>query len=318
MICAGADDATLSSEDVFGAKLLDALPQVTPVGPVATIGGSPAIRVADGPQDTLCLTIGDRPFSALGCAVVSPNFDTNLPGAVDRLRDPTQVALAVPHNVAAIRLSSADRSVARTIPTVAGEAYTGRYAGLVRFIVAQANQRALTRVELVDAAGAVLHEEESSADVPFELANPRVLAARRLAGRTGGPSLWQTTVRAAGDTRRCLGLTTGPRPSADEPCRVTRSERAVLLNASCVTRRLTVAVVAAPGTRVRADVGAASTRRVRLRNGVGLLTLPASRPLQALTVIRNGRSRRVQIRAPAAGRQCGWEVIRRIEPGDLR
>ena len=89
----------------------------------------------------------------------------------------------------------------------------------------------------------------------------------------------------------------------------------MLLEASCVTHRLTVAVVAASGTRVRADAGASSARPLRLRNGVGLLTLPASRPLRALTVTRRGRTRRVQIRAPAAARQCGWKAIRKLEQG---
>ncbi len=314
VFCAGPDDETLIS-DLFLAALLNELPPVTPAGPVATIAGSPTIRVADGSGDTLCLAIGDRPFTPLGCAVISPSFESG-PGALDRARDPTQFALAVPASVAAIRLSSADRSVVRTIPTVAGEAYTGRYAGFARFVaVAGADGRELVRLEMLDEAGAVLHEEESAGEVPFELANPRVLTARRVAGRIGGPSLWQTTLRTADETRHCLALTAGPRPAEEDRCQATRSDRSVLLSSSCAPRRLTVAVVAAPGTHVRADVDAASPRPLRLRNGVGLLTLPASKPLRALTLIRSGRARRVQIQAPAATRQCGWRTIRTIEQG---
>ncbi len=315
VICAGPNDAALSSDDIFFPPL-DELPQVTPTGPVATIAGSPAIRVGDGPGDTLCLAIGERPFTALGCAVVSPNVGSDGPGAVDRPLDPMQFALALPVSVAAIRLSSTDRSVARTMSTIAGEAYTGRYAGRVRFVaVAVTDQREIARVELLDAAGAVLHEEQSSGQVPFELADPRVLMARRVAGRIGRASLWQTTLRAGDETRRCLALTAGPRPSGDDRCQAMRSDRSVLLDASCASRRLTVAVVAASGTRARADVGASSRRSLRLRNGVGLLTLPASKPLRALTLTRRGRSRRVEIRAPAATRQCGWKAVRKIDQG---
>jgi hypothetical protein len=314
VICSAKDDEVLTTETGFLAQLAEQVP-VTSASPVATIDGTPAIRVADGPGDSLCLAIGDKPFTVLGCSVVSPQLDLGSP-VVAQQRGAMQFAMAVPARVAAIRLSNADRSVARTIPTVAGEAYTGRYAGYVRFAaVTVTNRSLLPRLELLDAAGIILHvvQEERGDGIPFEFSDPRVLSARRVAGRVGGPSLWQTTLRGGSETRRCLSVTAGPRPSEDDRCQATRSNAAVLLDASCVTHRLTVAVVAAPGTRVRAHVDGAAPRSLRLRNGVGLLTLPASKPLRSLTLTRRGRSQRVQIQAPAGARQCGWNGARKIE-----
>ncbi len=69
-----------------------------------------------------------------------------------------------------------------------------------------------------------------------------------------------------------------------------------------------------PGTRAFADVGVSKPRRLRLRDGIGLLTLPAATPLRALTFVRKGRVRRVRIDAPPAARQCGWGAARAIAP----
>lgn len=279
------------------------VPPLTPAGPVTTIAGSPVVRVADGSADTLCVASGDRPFTALGCSVVSPTFD-DLPGALNRLLTTGEFVLAVPAEVATVRLTSADRRAARSIPTVAGDGYAGRYAGFVRFVAASgAGIRELPRVELLDAAGKILHEADEKL-----FGTRRLVSARRVAGRMGSPSLWRTTLRDSDGTRRCLALTAGPRPSADDVCQATASSATALLHASCVTRRLTVAVSVRSGTRVLADVGTATPRRLRLRNGVGLLTLPASRPLRALTFIRRGRARRVRLQAPPGARQCGWSA----------
>ena len=81
-----------------------------------------------------------------------------------------------------------------------------------------------------------------------------------------------------------------------------------LLLASCATRRLTVAVALRAGTRVLADTGAAP-RSVRLREGLGLLTLAPGARLRSLTFIREGRRQRVRLDAPPAARQCGWRSV---------
>ncbi len=81
------------------------------------------------------------------------------------------------------------------------------------------------------------------------------------------------------------------------------------------THRLSVAVAARADTQVLADVGAGKPRRLRLRNQAGLITLPATTRLRALTFIRKGRVLRVRINAPAASRQCGWRGTRDPDPG---
>ena len=283
------------------------LPSVTPAGPIATIPGSPGMQVADGAADTLCITIAGRPFKPLGCGVPSPVLGEEL-GVLDDILDPRAFAVAVPVQVAAVRLSSADRKRTQTMPTVAGAEYRGRYAGHLRFASATlANSAELTRLELLDAAGNVLVDE--SADEEENLTVPTVGRSRRLAGRPGAPSLWQTNVRdAGGPAQHCLTLTAGPEPSPLDNCRATRETESVLLDASCVTHRLSVGFAVRPGTRVVAHTGGSMRRAVRLRRGYGVLTLAGTQPLRAVTFIRKGRSRRVAIEAPPAAKQCGWNL----------
>ena len=87
----------------------------------------------------------------------------------------------------------------------------------------------------------------------------------------------------------------------------------MLLAASCVTHRLTVAVTPGAGTRVLAGTGGSRMRAIPLRRGAGLLTLPATRPLTSLVYVRRGRSTRVRIGAPAGARQCGWSAAPQIK-----
>jgi len=285
---------------------LDALPLVTPGTPDAPLAGPPAFRVADGPAGTLCLAIGDNPFRAGGCGIVSPWLGEQL-GAVDSYADPQAFALAVPARVATVRLSSPDGTGVRSIPTDPGVGYAGRYAGKVRFAAATFAGAAEPRIDLLDAAGAVLFGGAETDDSLARL-SARLGSPRRVAGRAGNPSLWQTTARFEAFTFPCFALTDGPPPVGDDRCQ-SGGDTAVLLAASCVTHRLSVAVRARAGTRVLADVGASKPRRLPLRSGTGLLTLPATSPLRALTFVRRGRARRVRIDAPPAARQCGWSFL---------
>jgi hypothetical protein len=283
-------------------------PPVTPGGAVTTIPGSPAMQVADGPADTLCIALAERPFDALGCSIVSP---LGSHAAVDDLFDPHALAQALPAQVATVRLSSTDRKVVRSIPTDPGIGYSGRYAGHVRFVaLSLANTDQLTRLEFLDAAGEVLYDSDlESSDESVVV--PRVGQARRVAGRAGAPSLWRTDVREGTHTKRCLSLSAGA-PGPTENCQSTGSD-AVLLDASCATHRLSVGIAARAGTRVVADTGHLARRTVRLRRLMAVLTLPSGRPLRSLTFIRRGRKRRVEIGAPPAGRQCGWHFSPDVE-----
>jgi hypothetical protein len=288
------------------ALLID-LPPVTPAGPVTTIPGAPAIQVADGPADTLCIALPGKPFDGLGCGIVSPVLSDQL-GTFDNVISPTAFALAVPARVATVRLSSGDGKTVRSIPTVPDTGYRGRYAGKVRFASASiAGLAALTRLELLDAAGAVLYREGDSAD-DIVIGLPRVGRARRIAGRAGRPSLWQTNVRDDQTVDRCLSLTDGPAPGPKDNCQADRGNTTVLLDASCSTHRLSVGIAVRAGTRVVAETGTKARRAVRLHGGAAVLTLPGGRALRALTFTYEGHQRRVEIGAPPAAEQCGWHL----------
>ena len=294
--CAIHDDNSGLTDYFFGFG--DGLPPV-PVGAGTAITGPPAFRVADGPADTLCLALGDEPFTAVGCKVVAPSL-SEPHRLMDDDIDPRVAVFAVPTRVAVVRLSSTIGATALDIPTVVADGYSGRYAGSVRFATARLPRYYdLPRLELFDAAGKLLVRKDEHRTNPRD-AERRGFAPRRVAGAVGAPSLWQARSTLAGETLRCLTLTPGPPPSDDEPCGAYRSRETVLLDASCATHRLTIAVAVRPGTRVLADIGAAAPRRVRLHDGAGLLTLRPGSPLRSVTFIRKSGARRVRLDAPPA------------------
>jgi hypothetical protein len=309
--CADDDDGfSIGSMTSLG---VDELPVIA-TGPAAAPAGPAAFRVADGPAGSLCMAVGDRPFRLGGCGVVSPWLG-ELVAAVDSYADPHALVLAVPERVAAVRISSADRKVVRTIPTTAADGYAGAHAGHVRFAATTfASVSELERVEPLDATGAILwHGAEIDDGFLLGFSGAVLGSPRRVAGRAGRPSLWQTRGSLLGRVGQCYTLTDGRRPDHGDECENDSDGPTVLLDASCRTHRLTVAVVAPAATRVLADVGTSGRRRLRLRNGRALLTLAPASPLRALTFIRNGRVRRLQISAPPAARQCGWSAVRSFE-----
>ena len=310
--CASASE----SENDLGRLLSNAVddpPAVTPVGPVATLAGPPPFRVADGPGGTLCIAVADRPFTALGCALVSTDLSDTL-GSFDRLVGPRAFVLAVPARVATVRIAGPGGRGTRDIATVPGDGYGGRYAGYVRFAAATvSSHHELSRIALLDEAGSVLHDgHENPTSGPIAVSQT---PARRIAGRTGGPSLWQTTARYAGRSTRCLALTAGPPPTGSSVCQAFRATASVLLDASCATRRLTIAIATAPGARVLADTGASGSRAVALRDGAGLLTLAPGSALRSLAIARGRSTTRLRLDAPPARRQCGWTAAQEVQLG---
>ncbi|MEY2440902.1 MAG: hypothetical protein QOJ46_328 [bacterium] len=309
VLCAisGAGDPALgiAGESPFFMSLPGALPPVEPVGPVTTIASSPAMRVADGPGDSLCVAVADRPFTALGCGVVSPLFSQVL-GTYDDINAPHAFAVVLPSRVATLRIAGPAGKGTRDIPTLPGTGYAGPYAGYVRFAAGSiADFRELSRIEYLDASGTVLYAEPNTGSLD-ELTKPRFTSPRRIAGRAKAPSLWQTTLRAGEETLHCLALTRGEKPARNAACQAGRTSRSVLLDAPCETHRLTVAVAVDAGTRVFATSGASRVRPIGLRRGAGILTLPARTGLRALTFVRKGRRNRVRVDAPPGTRQCGW------------
>jgi hypothetical protein len=292
----------------FGAvSEIDDAPHVTPLGPVAAVPGSPALRIADGPDATLCMALGDDPFTGLACDVIGPSLAEPFE-ILDDFDRPRALALALPARVATVRLTSRDGK-SRDVPTVAADGYAGLYAGRVRFAVtAIAGHAGRERVALLDAAGRTLHVETSDSSL-LDI-RVRDLPARRVAGRPGRPSVWQSGFVFKGRTTRCVSLTAGPAPPADERCSVARgASPAILLDASCATHRLTVAVAAGAGTRAIARTSDGRDRRIALRRGVGVLTLARSLGVRSLSIVSPGaKPRTVALHAPAGGAQCGWDA----------
>jgi len=279
---------------------------ITPVGPVTTVAGQPVFRVADGPGQSLCLALEDQPFTSGDCVIVPPGV--GIPGgAYDNALDPRAFVLALPADVAVVRLTDSG-GARREIATIAGEGYAGAYAGRVRFAAARiAGPGDLARIDLLDAAGRILHTQDSGSSGP----EVRTLKARRVAGQVGRASLWQSGFRYGETTSRCLMLTDGPAP-LNIGCTESRAGQvAVLLRASCATRRLTVAVTAPVGSRIVAVTGEGRSRVMAMRRGAALLTLSPGSGLRSLRVVPRSRRERVyrlMLRAPAGARQCGWEA----------
>ncbi len=315
-----ADGSTFSSAG-FGLEVLDptrslldvldGAPEATPVGPVTEVPGTPGFRVADGPDGTLCVAVAGHPFTATGCRLVTPGYDESL-GAPDSYARPRAFVQVVPAQVATVRIS-AKGGTPRAIATVAGDGYTGVYAGRVRFAAATVTGFAeLRRTELLDASGRVLHTETDDTTAA-DFAPARTGPPRRLAGTRAHPSLWATHVRPPFGVRRspCLALTPGAPPAAGARCQAIRAGAAtVLVGVPCTTHRLTLAVATSTGARVLADTGRGAPVAVATRRGVAVLTLPAARGLRAVTILRPGRPRvRFAVRAPAGAAQCGWTAV---------
>lgn len=306
------DEPVPSLADVLGSsdRLLNpfgSIPPVTPAGPVTTLAGPPRVRVADGPAGTLCLAVGNGPFTPLGCRVVPPLPD-DLAGTFGDFRHPRAFVVAVPAEVATVRVSGPRGRGTRDIPTVVPTGYGGRYAGRIRLAAAHlASLSALSAVTLLDAAGRVLYSDAE--DAGSTSLTPRVGPSRRIAGSAGRPSLWRTPITGDGSVSECLLVTAGGRPPAGPRCAALRvgHEPVAILSASCATHRLTVAVLVDAGEQVRAGVAGGRTLAVPLRAGAGLVTLRPTDALRSIGVVRHGaRTVSVAVTAPPAAAQCGY------------
>ena len=302
VLCANPDE--VASIDLSAP--LDNPLLITPLGPLTTLASTPPVRIADGPDDTLCLAFAAAPLSALGCNVVSP-YLSRARKVLDSTDSPRAFAVALPASVAAMRISTT-RGPARANATLVPGGYGGRYAGRVRVAVAAISGYAeLAKVDYLDATGRVLYREPASPVAA--LGDSVVSGPRRLAGRPGRPSLWQTSYSGGGATSRCLALTGGRAPARDAPCVSREPGLTALLSASCASRRLTVGVTAPAGARVTARLSKGRARAFTLLAGAGLLTLPSRAGLRSLTIAPRGdRARGLRVRAPSGAGQCGWEA----------
>jgi hypothetical protein len=224
--------------------------------------------------------------------------------------------LVVPAQVATLRYPGPDGRVALEIPAIE----PAGYAGAMRVAAAATpGPRRLATLELLDAGGRVLSRDD---DPPTGRPEPRPATPRRVLGRAGAPSLWQTALHVDRESYECLALTDGARPAAGAVCEVSRVMEFALLQASCATHRLTVAVAVPARTRVVVGTGA-QPRNVRLRAGLGLLTLAPSARLRSLGTRRRVRPRRAARGPPVRlaqrhGRHGAGRAGARVAPGALR
>jgi hypothetical protein len=228
-------------------------------------------------------------------------------GTADNLSKPRAFALVVPANVALVRLAGGGRTIAEAA-TVAAPGYAGRYAGLVRFAtlkVAEGESFEIGRADYLDASGRLLYREEDSGSEPPPTV--RTLPARRIAGRAGAPSLWQTTSLYGSRRLSCLQITPGSRPGKKALCAAIRTAATVLLDAPCTTHRMTVAIAATVGSQASAETSA-GRRPIALRSGAGIVTLGPGTSLRAVRIVRKGRVKRVAINAAPVRSQCGWSA----------
>jgi hypothetical protein len=243
---------------------------------VAAALGEHRLLVRDADEDRMCAGI-DRVRRCL-----LPPVDPQLAQVARR---DGLVAAVLPAEVARVRLPDGN-----VVPTVPGEAYDGRYAGRVRFLLARSPRG---RLAFLDAQGDELAVTPGG-ERPEPTAGPVTLARgdgwRLRAERHG-------EVACLGMTRRCqLGLLGFPSAYADVRC-----GRRPLLWGAAPARQ--VAAILRGGRILPARVLRLPRRLGRGRAFV--LELPRRAEVVAL---RFG-AERVRFPLPPAGRQCGYAVF---------
>ena len=197
------------------------------------------------------------------------------------------------------------------VPTHAGDGYTGRYAGRLRWFSATAPARPLL-VELLDEAGQALTQ------AGFQ--EPRLAApAKRLLRVRGGASVVAGTLERAfeGTGGTCVALVRGAPPRAGAECDGEVVLEAAVGEVDCTLRAAVIVVgVSARARRVAVRLGDGSrrvvpVRRVSDRERVAVVVPPARLAVRGITVRgAGGRAiERLPARVPPAARQCGYGLF---------
>jgi hypothetical protein len=264
---------------------------------VAAEAGGHRLLVRDAEGDRLCVGVDRLLADGSDCVLPPPFVDVAF-----ALRDGGAVFAVLPAEVARVRLPGG-----REVPTVAG-GYTGRYAGAVRFLLAEADFGVADRIRLLDAAGDtigrlfVFTPENSRLERPMS----RLAAGRGwrlLAGRYAGVP--------------CLGLAFG-REAPD--CGVAGADTAAI-SVRCAPRVAVLYGRLARGARpprVLLRGGRSLRPRVlRLPRRLGhrrafVLQLPRRAEVVALRV----RGERLTFPLLPAARQCGYGIWQTFESNE--
>ena len=274
----------------------------SPVLPPAP--GDQSAGEADGHRLVVRDAAGDRL-----CAGVDrlTGDDCGLPPADPRdigllVRDGV-VAAALPGDVARVRLPGG-----REVATLPGDGYTGRYAGRVRFLLAEVGANTLGFLRLLGADGRSLGRGVILSLDPEATRGPVTLASGRG---------WRLRGARFG-TLPCIGI--GPLnpygcvsggPPASVLVTVGCSPRVAVLYGTLGRRNRSVTATLRGGRRLRARI-----LRVPKRFGGGrafVLALPRRAELTAVRL----DGKRYPMRVPPAAGQCGYTVSESVSDGPV-
>jgi hypothetical protein len=269
-----------------------------PPGPdeqVAAELGGHRLLVRDAEADRLCAGVDRLLADGSDCALPAINGEDAF-----GMASAGTISAVLPWEVARVRLPGG-----REVETVAG-GYGGRYAGHVRFLLAEGEVGATERVVLLDAAGAVIGRLPVF-DPAAEAEEPAARRARLAAGRG-----WRLEA-ARSDFGTCLELTLGRGEPACAAYLGRFAQDGAFAAVGCSPRVAVLTGLLSRRTRsVRAVLRGGRTLRARVvrvprRLGGGrawVLALPRRARVKAL---RFGRTRATFPLLPAA-RQCGYRL----------
>ena len=263
-----------------------------PEGPgqqVAAEADGHRLLVRDAEAERLCVGLDSLRADSGDCGL--PPVDASLLVVEERAG---MASAVVPADVVRVRLPSG-----LEVPTVPGDAYTGRYAGRVRFLLAAVPRGSTGTLRFYDAAGVLLGRGFITPVDPPPVAGPVTLARGR------GWRLGAVNYGHGGCVARAGQL--GPEACFADFGRATSAylsvscrPRVALLYGTLNRRTRGVAVRLRGGRRMRARV-----IRVPRRIGGGrafVLALPRRAEVRSITA----GPERVSLTVLPAARQCGY------------
>ena len=305
----------------FGVFLLaggDPQPVFTSPPVVLQPGGGPPLTLRDAEDAELCVSVGPAQAERT-CIAPAPQV---ISAVMASSRGESVAGGAVDPAVAAIVATASDGS-RRRVATDPGAAYTGRYAGLVRFFSVAAPRGAhLVSLSLLDARGRRLFEWPLAFDFKPDGPQRRILTGRSPGGRFDLVEARFSFLPIADESVSCLSLVRHGERVRDllEDCMTGPGEHGHLSTreASGKVRcdlRAAVIVGGAPraASAVRMRLSDGSTRAGRLfASPLGrafLVVPPSRRGLRRIEIAdRSGRVLRTfGTRLPPAARQCGYD-----------
>jgi hypothetical protein len=300
----------------FGFFLSDDETPPALTGPETVLSppGGPPLRVADADAQ-LCVALGPAPRDR--------SCDLPSPGAVGFViafsPDGLAIGGAVDPAVAAVEARTIDGRRVR-VATDPGAAYTGRYAGQLRFFSLTAPQgKTLGTFALLDAAGKRIIDFPLRFEID-RIGRPRVLLTGRAAG--GRYDVSQASFRQTDSDRplRCLAITRHGKTLSNPFDCVALTPRGRRLDTRVASGEVRCDLKAAflvggasrRAASVRARLGDGSTVAGRLfGSALGrafMVSPPADRGLRRVKVLdRAGKALASDVaRVPPARRQCGY------------